>query len=63
VELGGLGVRRAGHARQLAVQPEEVLEADGGEREVFVLDGHPLLGLDRLVKARLTTAARAARDR
>ena len=30
VELGGLGVGRAGHARELLVEPEQVLERDGG---------------------------------
>ena len=51
LELVGLGVGRAGHARQLAVHPEVVLEGDRGERLVLALDLHALLGLDRLVQA------------
>jgi hypothetical protein len=51
LELVGLGVRRAGHARELAVHAEVVLEGDRGECLVFALDRHLLLGLDRLVQA------------
>ena len=49
-ELGRLGQRRAGHARELVVHPEVVLERDRGERLVLLLDAHALLGLDRLVQ-------------
>ena len=49
-ELGRLGLGRAGHARQLLVLAEVVLEGDGGERLVLALDLHLLLGLDRLVQ-------------
>ncbi len=50
-ELFGLGVRRAGHAGQLAVLAEVVLEGDGGERLIFPFDLDFFLGLDRLVQA------------
>ena len=58
VELGRLGLGRAGHARQLLVLAEVVLEGDGGERLVLALDLHLLLGLDRLVQAVAPAAAR-----
>ncbi|GIX27593.1 MAG: hypothetical protein KatS3mg123_1474 [Burkholderiales bacterium] len=51
LELVGLGVRRAGHAGELAVQAEVVLEGDRGERLVLLLDRHPFLRLHRLVQA------------
>jgi hypothetical protein len=38
LELVGLGVGRAGHAGQLAVQAEVVLEGDRGQRLVLALD-------------------------
>ena len=57
-ELRGLGVGRAGHARQLLVHPEVVLEGDRGERLVLALDPNPLLGLDRLVEAVRPPSAR-----
>ena len=50
-ELLGLGVGRAGHAGELLVLAEVVLEGDGGERLVLALDLHLFLGLDRLVQA------------
>ena len=50
-ELGRLGQRRAGHARELVVQAEVVLVGDRRERLVLLLDRHALLGLDRLVQA------------
>ena len=40
----------AGHAGELLVKPEIVLEGDRGERLVLRLDGHVLLGLERLVQ-------------
>ncbi len=49
-ELGRLGQRRAGHARELVVETEEVLVGDRRERLVLLLDRDALLGLDRLVQ-------------
>ena len=50
VELGGLGVGRARHPRELLVEAEEVLEGDRRHRAGLLLDPHVLLGLDRLVQ-------------
>ena len=50
-QLGGVALRRAGHAGQLLVHAEVVLERDGGERLVLFLDPDALFGLDRLVQA------------
>ena len=50
VELLGFGVGRAGHAGELAVLAEVVLERDRRERLVLALDLDLLLGLDRLVQ-------------
>ena len=50
VELRRLGVRGAGHARELLVEPEVVLERDGRERLVLALDLDVLLGFDGLVE-------------
>ena len=50
-ELLGLGRRRAGHAGELLVHAEVVLEGDRGERLVLGLDLDVLLGLERLVQA------------
>ena len=49
-ELVGLGQRRAGHAGELLVHAEVVLEGDRGERLVLGLDRLVLLGLERLVQ-------------
>ena len=51
LELEGLGVGRAGHAGQLAVHAEIVLERDRRQRLVLALDVDAFLGLDRLVQA------------
>jgi hypothetical protein len=51
VELGGLGLGGAGHARQLLVHAEIVLDRDRRVRARLALDDHALLGLDRLVQA------------
>ena len=51
LELEGLGVGRAGHAGELAVHPEIVLEGDRRQRLVLALDRHAFLGLHRLVQA------------
>ena len=63
-ELLLLGHGRAGHAGELVVQAEEVLEGDGRKRLAFVGDLHALLGLDRLVQAFVVAAAvhEAARE-
>ncbi len=50
-ELVGLGHRRAGHAGELGIQAEIVLEGDRGQRLVLPLDRDVLLGLERLVQA------------
>ena len=50
-ELGGLGVGRTGHAAELVVHPEVVLEGDRREGLVLALDRDAFLRLDRLVQA------------
>ena len=50
-ELVRLGQRRAGHAGELRVHAEVVLQRDRGERLVLLLDPDALLRLDRLVQA------------
>jgi hypothetical protein len=50
VELLLLGHRRAGHAGQLVVQPEVVLEGDGGVRHRLALHAQAFLRLDRLMQ-------------
>ncbi len=50
-EFRGLGLRRTGHTRKLAVEPEVVLKGDGGEGLVLVLDLDVLFGLDGLVES------------
>ncbi len=57
LELGRLRVRGTGHARELGVQAEVVLQRDRGERLVLRLDLHALLGLDGLVHALVVPAA------
>ena len=47
----------AGHAGELAVEPEEILEGDGGEGLALPRDGHSLLGLDGLMQALVVPAA------
>ncbi len=49
-ELAGLGLGGAGHAGQLVVQAEVILQCHRGPGVVLLLDGHPLLGLDGLVE-------------
>ena len=56
-ELGGLGFRRAGHAGQLLVEAEVVLDGDGGQGLRLALDLDLLLGLDGLVEAVAPAAA------
>ena len=57
-ELGRFGLGRAGHARELLVHAEVVLEGDGRERLVLALDLHAFLGFDGLVQAVAPAAAR-----
>ncbi len=57
-ELGGFGFGRTGHAGQLFVQAEVILEGDGGERLVFALDLDVFLGFDGLVQTVAPAAAR-----
>ena len=56
MQLGGLGLRRTGHPGELFVQPEIVLQGDGGQRLVLGLDLDALFGLDRLVHALVVAA-------
>ena len=51
LELERLGIRGAGHAGELPVHAEVVLERDRRERLVLALDRHAFLRLDRLVQA------------
>ena len=57
-EFVRLGRGRAGHAGELLVETEIVLERDRGERDVFGLDGDVFLGLERLMQAFGIAAAR-----
>ena len=50
-ELGVLGKRGTGHAGELVVETEIVLQRDGGERLVLLAHVHVLLGLHGLVQA------------
>ena len=56
-ELVGLGHGGAGHAADLLVELEEVLQRDRGQGLVFFLDADAFLGLDRLVQAVAPIAA------
>src|SRR5580692_10998261 len=57
-EFGGFRFRRAGHAGELFVHAEVILEGDGGERLIFTLDFDAFLGFDGLVQAIGPAAAR-----
>ena len=57
VELVGLGQRRAGHAGELLVEAEVVLDRDRRDGHVLGLDLDVLLGLDGLVQALRPAAA------
>ena len=50
-ELLALGRGRTGHAGELVVEAEVVLQRDRGVGDRFVLDPHAFLGLDGLVQA------------
>ena len=56
-ELLLLRLRGTGHAGELVVEAEVVLQRDRGERLVLLLDAHALLRLDRLVQALAPAAA------
>ena len=49
--------RRTGHAGELLIQAEIVLEGDGGQSLALPLDGHMLLGLDGLMQTLGVAAA------
>ena len=49
-EFFRFGFRRAGHARELLMHAEIILEGDGGERLILALDLHAFFGLDRLMQ-------------
>ena len=51
VELGRFRLGCTGHAGQLFVHAEVILEGDGSERLVLALDLNVLFGLNRLVQA------------
>ena len=57
LELVGFSVGCTGHASQLAVQTEVVLEGDGSHGLVFSLNGHTFFGFDRLVQTIAPSAA------
>ena len=59
-EFVGFGRGRAGHAGELLVEAEVVLEGDRGQRLVLGLDLDVLLGLERLVQAFRIAPARAS---
>ncbi len=50
LELGGFGFSRAGHAAELLIEAEVVLEGDGGEGLVFLADVDAFLGFDGLMQ-------------
>ena len=56
VQLGGLGLGGTGHAGELVVEPEVVLQRDRGQGLVLGLDLDVLLGLDGLVHALVVAA-------
>ena len=58
VELVRFGLRRAGHAGELLVKPEIILDRDRGERLRLAIDLHAFLRLDGLVQAVAPAAAR-----
>ena len=51
LEFEGFCVGRTGHAGELVVQPEVILEGNRSDGLVFVLDADAFLGLDRLMQA------------
>ena len=57
MKLVGLGVGRTGHAAELVVQAEVILEGNRRQSLVFGLNGHAFFGLYRLVQAIAPAAA------
>ena len=57
-ELRGLGFCGTGHARQLVVHTEVVLQGNGGEGLVLSLDFHVFLGFDGLMQALIVATTR-----
>ena len=57
-EFVGLGGGGAGHARQLLVHSEVILQGNGGVGDALPLNLQPFLGLHRLVQAVGPAAAR-----
>ena len=57
LELLCLGKGRTGHAAQLGVQAEEILERNGRQRHAFCLYRHLFLGFDCLVEPFRVAAA------
>ena len=51
LEFERFGIRRSGHAGQLRVEPEVILEGDGRDGLIFLAHLDAFLGLDRLVQA------------
>ena len=51
LEFIGFGVSSSGHAAELVVQAEIILESDGGHGLVLRLNGDTFLGFDGLVQA------------
>jgi hypothetical protein len=56
-EFGGFGRSRTGHAAELVVEAEIILERDRGQRLVLRLDVHAFLGFDGLVQTFRQTPA------
>ena len=57
MEFFGFGHGRTGHAGQLFVQAEIVLERNGRQRHAFLLDFDAFFGFDGLVQAFVVAAA------
>ena len=60
LELGGFRIGRTGHAGQLLVHAEVVLEGDGRQRLVLALDLDAFLGFDGLVQSIATSGGPAS---
>ena len=57
VKLGGFSVGSASHAGEFVVEPEIILDRDGGERLGLAIDLDPFLRFDRLMQSVAPTAA------